>query len=177
MAKSPWIMFLLAFSALIVQGASPTQILAQTCWANCDDCSGGGHSYGAAGDPMKGRDEHGCGGASCSIAHQPCGGGGGMTDARKYLEQLRDAARMIRYQDLSGMELHAIVARSDGLMFLNPQRKAIQQVDCYDHSAVVYNLPLSPRQMSEYARAVADEEQGGESVVGLSGQRDSGATP
>ena len=55
----------------------------------------------------------------------------------------------------------SVVERSQGTMYINLDRMAFQQFSCADRDLVVYNLPLTPVQMSGHlaARSVLTAEQ------------------
>lgn len=135
-----------------------------TCWAHCDDCSGGGHSYGVAGSPMKGRDAHGCGGNDCETAHQPCDDQ--LEEEEQDAEELGlmaqrvlDAERLQQFEQLNGSDLFEIIARSEGTMFINWERGAFQQTACSSSDDVIFHLRLSDAQLTEFAEAEAEAQE------------------
>jgi hypothetical protein len=140
-----------ALTAILVGGVilvTPDVAMGQTCWGNCDICEGSGHSYGVAGNPATGLDAHGCGGHSdCTTTHEKCP-----------MEQEEDVEALLDYENLTGWELFDVVERNSATMFVNLERRSIQKLNC-DLDAVVYNLPLSSRQLSELQAAAEAELQ------------------
>lgn len=136
----------------------PRNAEAQTCAGSCEVCTGMGHSYGVFGEAAMGNQYHGCGNQAI------CGGGqnvhnacDGDADAGKAIQRLQDAVDLLHYEDLSGSRIRDVVAQSNGRFYVNPSRRAIQQLHCRNVGEVIANLPLSPAQFEEYLAAAADD--------------------
>lgn len=144
-----------------VMSVAPSTARAQACWASCEVCTGAGHKYGATGsNSHKGNEAHDCGNAPvCGQGynvHDPCDGGE-MNNAGDAIRRLRDAHDLLNHQWLTGSQIRDIVARSDGRLYVNPDRRSIQQRDCNDRQLVVVNLPLNQGQYEEYLIAAQAE--------------------
>lgn len=133
---------------------SPDGAASQVCEGSCEVCGGGGHSYGVSGEKAKGYTYHSCGnGSACGggiNVHNACDGDATLPG---YIQRQLDAQDLLRYESLSGLRLRAIVALSDGRLYLNVERGAIQQFDCKEKGLVVAHLPLSPQQLEEFQLA------------------------
>ena len=153
--------FALLAVAVLVTLFEPGPLEAQgTCAGSCTTCSGGGHSYGTAGEAAMGLDYHGCGGATeCGNGanlHNACDGDASLPE---YMQMLIDSGKLLDHQTLTGQELYEIVARSDGRVFINWERGAVQQRACDDPESIIAHRPLAAEQIAGYQMAEQEDQQ------------------
>ena len=139
----------------LLVGVQPTRVAAQyctgMCFAPCWDYElGWGHRYDSGGNDDEGFLPHGCGGWPDCHDHPPCW---------RRLQSLLPDGSLEGYRSLTGEELFSIAEGSEGIVYLNLARRAVQVRECTDPAGVAVTLPLSGMQLAGFLNAQSTHDR------------------